>query len=278
MKQNEKFIAIADKKACKVFLLEKSQLGLIKSIGEKGPGPLQFERIDDIYLTEKYLYVFDGIHRKVVAYNLDGTYKKLFQLFVRGQKFAVDEDKQIFVINGKGYGNVRFVNMKTGKLVSYGNLPDFGNEYADKLYMWESIPIVTKKYYFFVRKFFPEVIVLNKKFVPVKNIVIYPPEKHWLIEKFNDNLNNIKEGLQALTFGAQLHKKNIVISNVGYITQINTENLSQRFFITYRKPTAEEKSKDMKLINPSFEFFYTVDDFIYLNNSYEDFWYKYNLN
>lgn len=38
LKQNKKFIAIADKKARCVFLLEKSELGLIKKIGERGGG------------------------------------------------------------------------------------------------------------------------------------------------------------------------------------------------------------------------------------------------
>lgn len=209
---------------------------------------------------------------------MDGSFKKYYKLFVRGDRFAVDEKEGIFVINGKGKGNIRFVNMKNGKLISYGNLPEFGNEFADKLFLWETIPIVTDKYYIFTRVFYPEVIVLNKNFKMVKNIFILPEERESKIEKFNDRLSNMQnDGLECFTFSSLLVGNYLIILNSGYVTKIYLKDLSKQFFLTYQEPNRKQKEKGIKVVNLNFRFFYFENNELYLNNPNNDNWFIYDI-
>lgn len=91
----------------------------IRQIGEKGEGPKQYIRVDKVFVSNKYIYVWNSIQKKILVYTYDGDFAADYTLPLQGiADFVVYKDSLLCCLfNGtEGEKSVEIYDLNTMKI------------------------------------------------------------------------------------------------------------------------------------------------------------------
>jgi len=274
VRQNEAFLYIADRKDGRVHILDLDTFKVVGRFGHHGQAPTESQYISDLYVTNKRVYVLDGQQKKVMVFSVDGRFKRLIRVDGQARNLAVDERNHRLILNAPARDtNVFFVNMDTGKLETYGTMPKMGNPLLDGRYFSQGVPIVAGKYIIFARKYYPDVILLDRHSLkPVRDLMICPARFDRRFKVINRILThglNEREGMDLFAVSVVCDGESVVVCSSNYATRISLDGLS------FENLVFAQKQSDSKVFYWAFRFFFIVDNQLFAMRNEK--WFSFSL-
>jgi len=287
-KMHNHHIFYVDTSLSKIFILNEN-LKVIESFGSKGQGPGEFQKIIDVYITDKYIYVFD-ISAKVCIFTQKGHLKRIVQLPGIASSFAVDEERGYFIFNTYGKENIKLVDILTGKIISRVSLPVFeGVESVKYTYMQRICPVIANDRYIFIRMYAPEVLVCDTNFKLLKTIDLVPEDKRqnsfintYLsnIDENNNNLGRSNPGLIRFcnAFYYDSESNLISILGLGSLIDLDVKSLTVEYFHLFGEKRRTSLLKQKYVQRTYLDFFIIDKTYYFWSDIYEGVAYKKDKN